>query len=152
MVSVAVFEVLLAVAVIVVLVLDATATVVTVKVAVVAPVATVTEAGTVAELELLLRLTASPPVGAAEEIVTVPVEEAPPVTDVGLSESAVGTGAVMVRVAVCEELLAVAVIVALVFAETAIVVTVKVAVVAPAATVTEDGTVAELLLLESETE
>lgn len=55
-----------------------TALVVTVKVAVVDPAATVTEAGTVAELELDDRLTTLPPVGAGPLIVTVPVDDAPP--------------------------------------------------------------------------
>jgi hypothetical protein len=57
-VSVAVWDVLFAVAVIVTVVLDATATVVIVKVALVAPAATVTVAGSLAAIELLLRVTA----------------------------------------------------------------------------------------------
>jgi|SRR5271157_4819555 len=64
-------------------VVELTAVVVTVKVAVVAPAATVTLAGTVAEALLLPSVTAAPPVGAALLKVTVPVEEAPPVTVVG---------------------------------------------------------------------
>ena len=63
----------------------ATAVVVTVKVAVVAPAATVTLTGTVAAALLLDRVTASPPVGAALPKVTVPVDEVPPVTEVGFS-------------------------------------------------------------------
>jgi len=63
----------------------ATAVVVTVKVAVVAPAATGTLAGTVAAALLLDRVTVSPPVGAALPKVTVPVDEVPPVTEVGFS-------------------------------------------------------------------
>jgi len=146
-VRVAVLDVLLAVAVIVELVLAETAVVVTANVAVVAPDATVTVEGAVADELLLESETEKPPVGAADPIVTVPVEEVPPATDVGLSESAVGTGAVIVRVAVWDVLLAVAVIVELVLVETAVVVAVNVAVVAPEATVTELGTTAEVELL-----
>ena len=91
--------------------------------------ATVTELGTTAEVELLVRLTDSPPEGAALEIVTVPVEEAPPATEVGLKLTLLGVGAVIVRVAVLVPL-RFAVIVALVLVATAVVVTVNVAVVA----------------------
>ena len=56
------------------------------KVAVVAFAATVTEAGTVAALRLLLaRFTTAPPAGAAMPSVTVPVLTAAPVTAVGLT-------------------------------------------------------------------
>jgi len=151
MVRVAVLATELQVAVIVALVVEATAVVVIVKVAVVAPAATVTEAGTVAEPELLVRATVRPPVGAALVMVTVPVEEFPPTTEVGLTLSADEVGAVMVRLAVGEAPLKVAVIVAVVFVATAVVVTVKVAVVAPEATVTDAGVVAELELLLRET-
>jgi len=59
--------------------------VVTVKVAFVEPAATVTLAGTVAAaVLLLLRVTTAPPVGAFPLSVTVPVEETPPGTDIGL--------------------------------------------------------------------
>src|SRR5690242_21457005 len=58
----------------------------TVKVAVVAPTATVTEAGTVAALVLLLvNATTAPPTGAAALSVTVPVLFAPPVSVAGFS-------------------------------------------------------------------
>lgn len=62
-----------------------TALVFTVKFAVLVPYPTVTLAGTVAADELLERFTATPPLGADPLRVTVPVEEDPPVTLVGLS-------------------------------------------------------------------
>ena len=66
-----------------------TALVATVNVALVAPAATVTLAGVLATVVLLLEsVTAAPPDGAAAVKVTVPVEEFPPVTRVGFSESA----------------------------------------------------------------
>jgi hypothetical protein len=66
----------------------ATALVVTVNVAVVAPAATVTLAGTCAAVVLLLdNDTVAPPVGAAPLSVTVPVDEAPPVTLVGFRDT-----------------------------------------------------------------
>ncbi len=56
------------------------------KVAVVAPAATVTEAGTVAALMLLLvSVHHRPPAGAACVSVTVPVLPAPPVTAAGFT-------------------------------------------------------------------
>ena len=65
-----------------------TALVLTVKVALVAPAATVTLDGTLAAAVLLLEsVTCAPPVGAGPLSVTVPVEEFPPVTLVGFSES-----------------------------------------------------------------
>ena len=64
----------------------ATVFVVTVNVAVVAFAGTVTDAGTVAALVLLLAsVTATPPVGAGPVRVTVPVLLVPPVTDEGLT-------------------------------------------------------------------
>jgi len=70
-------------------VLDAaTALVLTVNDALVAPAATVTLEGTLATVVLLLeRATCVPPAGAGPLNVTVPVEEFPPVTLVGFSES-----------------------------------------------------------------
>ena len=68
-------------------------TVATVKLALVCPAATVTLAGTVAAALLLDSVTTVPPLGAAAVSVTVPVELAPPVTVLGFSVSAEGTGA-----------------------------------------------------------
>ena len=62
--------------------------VVTWNVALVAPAATVTVAGTCAAVVLLLvRDTVAPPLGAAPLSVTVPVDELPPVTLVGFTET-----------------------------------------------------------------
>jgi len=60
--------------------------VVTVNVRLVAPADTVTLAGTVTALELSDSDTTAPPAGAAALNVTVPVEELPPATLVGLSD------------------------------------------------------------------
>jgi hypothetical protein len=68
-------------------VLAVTVFVVTVKAAVVLPAGTVTLAGTVADELLLDKVTEMPPVGAATFKVTVPAEELPPMTKVGLSET-----------------------------------------------------------------
>ena len=57
------------------------------NVAVVAPAATVTVPGTVALAVLDESGTENPPAGAADPIVTVPVEESPPSTDVGDSDT-----------------------------------------------------------------
>src|SRR5467141_4536210 len=66
----------------------ATALVVTVNVALVAPAPTVTLDRTLATVVLLLEsVTCAPPAGAGPLSVTVPVEEFPPVTLVGFSES-----------------------------------------------------------------
>lgn len=66
----------------------ATALVLTVNVALVAPAATVTLEGTLATVVLLLEsVICAPPAGAGPLSVTVPVEEFPPVTLVGFSES-----------------------------------------------------------------
>jgi len=118
--------------------------VVTVNVAVVAPAGTVTVAGTCASVALLeVRATDIPPVGAALPRVTVPVELMPPATDVGFRERPVTTGGLTVKVAVSFVAPVVAVIVAVVAVATATVVAVNVAAVAPAATVTDAGTVVE---------
>lgn len=74
----------------------------TAKVALVAPAATVTLAGTVVAAWLVDKATAAPPAAAAALSVTVPVDELPPTTLVGLSESAesvTGAAGVTVRAA-----------------------------------------------------
>jgi hypothetical protein len=121
-----------------------TAMVVTVNVAVALPAATVTDEGTVAaEVLLLLSVTTVPPVGAAVLSVTVPVALAPPVTDVGLRLTELrDTPGVIVRVAVFETLLYLAVMVTDRLVVVVRVVTVNVALELPAATVTDEGTVA----------
>ena len=120
------------------------------NVADVAPAGIVTDATTLARVALLLRNVTVVAVVDARLSVTVPVELSPPRTDVGFKLSALNvTGAVlMVNVAVLVTIPAVAVIVADDAALTAVVVTVNVAVDAPAATVTLAGTVADALLLE----
>src|SRR5437867_9781758 len=78
---------------------EPTGVVLTVKVALVLPAGTVTLAGTVAAPVLLLdKLTTAPPLGAGPLSVTVPVEELPPVTLVGLrlSDESVGGAGVTV--------------------------------------------------------
>src|SRR5438034_4408710 len=79
---------------------EPTGVVLTVKVALVLPAGTVTLAGTVAAPVLLLdKLTTAPPLGAGPLSVTVPVEELPPVTLVGLrlSDESVGGAGVTDR-------------------------------------------------------
>ena len=92
-----------------------TALVAIAKVALVAPCATDTLAGTVAAVLLSDSATVNPPAGAADVSVTVPCEEAPPVTLVGLTETAESAAGaadgVTVRTAVRETPLAEAVIV-----------------------------------------
>lgn len=124
----------------------ATAVVVTVNVAVVAPAATVTVAGTFAMVELEVTLTAIPAVGAGLPRVTVPVAEVPPITDVGATFSDVTVGAVIVKIALWEAPNSVPETVAVADAGTDKVVTVKLAEVVPAATVTDAGTVALVAL------
>jgi hypothetical protein len=91
--------------VIVTAVVEATEFVVAVKVAVVAPAATVTDAGTWAAAVLLeVKLTTAPPVGAGLSRVTVPVDDVPPATDAGFTltplNAAAPPGASTVMVAV----------------------------------------------------
>ena len=58
---------------------------VTVNVALVAPAVTVTLGGVFADAELSESVTTAPPDGAAPVSVTVPCEEPPPTTEVGLT-------------------------------------------------------------------
>jgi|SRR5664279_94440 hypothetical protein len=125
----------------------ATGLVVTVKVAVAALAGTVTLTGPCAAAGLLLEsVTTAPPDGAGPFRVTMPAEEVPPITEVGFSVTELSVAAVTVRVAVCV-VPYVAEIVGEVLAATGLVVTVKVAVVAFAATVTVAGTWAAAGLL-----
>jgi hypothetical protein len=135
------------VAVIVTAFADVTVLVVTVKVAVVLPGATVTVPGTVAtDVRLLESATTTPPVGAAPESVTVPVDGAGPLTVVGFRLSALTVGTLTVKFAVraapyVAEMVAVAVV------ATGLLVTVNVADVAFAGIVTLAGTLAAAVLL-----
>src|SRR6266481_3078841 len=135
---------------------EATALVLTTNVALVAPAAIVTLGGTLAAPLLLESATCAPPVEAAPFNVTVPVEEFPPTTLVGFSESEerVGGGggaAVTVSEAVLVTPPYAAEMGSVVDEATALVVTANVALVAPAAIGTSGGTLAVLLLLESAT-
>jgi hypothetical protein len=128
------------------LVFDDTLVVFTVKVALVLPAATVTLEGTVAtEVFPLVSVTTAPPEGAFPLSVTVPVELFPPLTLVGfrVSEERV-TAAAGVTVSVADWFAPpyVPEIETLVFCDTLVVLTLKVALVLPAATVTLEGTVA----------
>ena len=136
--------------------MERTRCVLTVKLALVAPAATVTLEATVAtEVLPLLRVTTAPPLGAGPLRVTVPVELFPPLTDVGLSvrdESVTAAAGVTVRLAFLVVPLYVPEIVTDWLEVTLTVVTVKLALVEPAETVTLDGAVATAVLpLLSET-
>jgi hypothetical protein len=122
---------------------------VTVKLAVVDPVATVTEAGTVTAELLLAGLTVIPPLGAAAFRVTEQLSVPAPVIDPLAHVSALNTGTLVpsCSATVLATLLALAVSVTVWAVLTEDAVAVKLAVVDPAATVTEAGTVtAELPL------
>jgi hypothetical protein len=104
---------------------------------------------------LLESVTTEPPAGAGPVNFTVPVDAVPPTTVLGLTVRPlpwpVRVGGVTVRLAVLPTPY-VPVIVTVVLPATGVVVTVKVAVVAPAPTVTLAGTCAAVvLLLERET-
>ena len=128
-----------------------TEVVVTVKLALLAPASTVTLAGTVAAVELSESDTTAPPVGAALVRVNVPCDVAPPVTLVGFSASVLrlagGDTGVTVSVAVRDTPPNEPVMIAEVEVITEVVATVKVVLVAPAATVTLAGTLAAAVLL-----
>jgi len=75
--------------------------VVTVNVAVVAFAATVTVVGTCAAAVLpLVNVTTAPPAGAGPFRVTVPVDEVPPITLLGVTVTVLSTAPVTVKVAV----------------------------------------------------
>jgi hypothetical protein len=132
-----------------------TGTVGIVKVAVVAPEATVTEVGNPANAGRLEILSCVPPAVAGALIVTVPVELCPPVTEVGLRTNFATFRGNTVRgntvsTADCdEEASSVATVIVKVWVVvTGMVGIVKVAVVAPEATVTEAGSPANAGRLE----
>ena len=127
----------------------ATPTVVTVNCALVAPSTIVTVAGTPAFELLLESATVTPPTGAADDSVTVPLLDVPPGTDTGRTVRPVNCGAVTVRLPVAVLAPMVPVMVAVEFAATDIVSALKVTSVAPAGTVIVAGTVTNALLLES---
>jgi len=147
-----VFEVLFSAAVITAGVLELTGDGVTVKLAVVEPELTVTEAGTEADAVLLESPTLVLLVGATLSV-TEQVELEGAVMLAGLQFRFVGTGVggSKVRENVLEVLFRVAVMTAGMLEPTGDGVTVKLAVVAPELTVTEAGTDADELLLESAT-
>ena len=136
-----------------VIVTDCTAVtdfVITVNVADAFPAATVTLPGTVATAVLeLVSVTTSPPVLAGPVRMTVPVEDEPPVTLVGDRLRPDGAAGFTVSPAVLFTPPYVAVIVTAVEVVTVAAFTVKVAVEEPAATVTDAGTVAAVLVLAS---
>jgi hypothetical protein len=124
----------------------ATDVVATLNAALVAPLGTVTLVGADAAVELSLSDTANPPLGAAALNVTVPVEDVPPATVVGLrltAESVTADGGEFtVNVANFVVPFSAAVRVTDVVPDEGNVVMVKLALVAPAGTVTLAGTLA----------
>jgi hypothetical protein len=125
-----------------------TALVVTTNDVLVLPEATVTVDGTTATAVLLLDSETTAPAPVAPPVsVTVAVEIVPPTTVDGASDREATAGTLTLRVADFETPWYAAVIVTDVVADTAFVVTRKVAVVAPAATVTLAGTLATAPLL-----
>src|SRR5437867_1274315 len=133
-----------------------TEVVVTVKVALVAPAGTMILTGTVAAVELHESETDPPPLGAGALKVTVPVAEVPPTTLVGLNDTVERTGpgggggavggGFRFRAARTNTP-SVPVMMTCVNTPTALVFTVKVALVVPAGTVTLGGTVTTAVLL-----
>jgi hypothetical protein len=129
------------VAEIVTLAFTATPLVVMLNDAWVALAGTLTEMGTAAAAGVpLVSPTLIPPAGAAPESVTVPVEEVPPVTELGSTLTAVTVGAFTVRVAVRLAAPSVAVMTTFVSALAGVVVMVKLAVELLAGTNTGDVT------------
>ena len=132
-----------------------TALVAIAKVALVAPCATDTLAGGVAAALLLDRETAKPPAGAGDVSVTVPCDEAPPVTVAGFTatvESDAAAAGVTVRSAVRETPLAEAVMVVVRVVGPARVETGKVPLDSPPWTIIVAGTVAAAVFeLDNET-
>jgi hypothetical protein len=124
-----------------------TVLVVTINPPLAAPAAIVTFGGTPPTVGLLLdSVTSAPPVGASPFRVTVPVEGVPPLTVEGLSDTPDTVRGLTVNVADCVPAYD-PWIVAWVAVFTAFVVIVNVAEVAPAGTVTLEGTVAIVVLL-----
>jgi hypothetical protein len=130
-----------------------TVVVVTLKAADATPAAIVTEAGTVSVELVLVRVTVAPPTGAAWVRVTVQVLEELGPRLAGLQATPeTRAGATRLMAAVCELAPKVAVTVALwLLAMMAAAVALKFALVAPAATVTDAGTLSRLLVLASVT-
>ena len=116
------------------------------NVAVVAPDGTVTLAGVVADELSSDKVTTAPPVGAGLLRVTVPVEDPPPRSVAGFMVTDDTITGLTVSTVVWVLPLIVAVMVTGVTVATALVVTTKVAVVAPLATITLAGVVAAELL------
>ena len=129
----------------------ATAVVVTEKVPDVAPPATVTVAGTTANVESLFNLIVVPLEGAIPLRVTVPVELPGPGKEFGDSDRPVRTAGEIVNCVVIEVEPIAAVIFGFTGVDTARVATVSVVDVVPAEMVTVEGTDAAPLLEESET-
>jgi len=146
---VAVFETPNEVAAIVAFTLPVTFLVETVNLAVKLPAGIVTVAGTVADVKLLVSFTAIPPVGATALRVRVPEEDAPPFTLAGVRLKETRTGGLTVIVAVCETAPRVAVTLTAFAIDTATVVALKVALAAPARTVTVVGTLTVVAPLTS---
>ena len=143
------FAVCLAVPRVAVIVADVAAVtelVVTVKVFELDPAATVILVGTPALVLLEEMLTRTPPAGAGPLSLTVPCDEIPPTTVVGESATLVKLGGVMAKDVVLETAPNFAVITTDVDETTVLVDIVNVAVEAPAATVTDPGTIAAVEL------
>lgn len=115
------------------------------KVVLVAPLGMVTDEATEAVGSSDARATGRPDFGAGLLMVTVPVDVVPPITEVGFRDTDFIVGAVRLTAAETVEPFDVAEMLAVVGAATAAVVTVKVAVVAPPATVADEGTIAAAL-------